>query len=204
MSNNNGMSEVTYKITEHARQRYVERVIGKTDILEVNRYIASNGDKIAEDINKLLKYAKEVYRGKNPRPNKINTSDIVVLMKDAWVLIVGKDNNNLVTLFKLGLGVNDEKLDAMYADRLAEQLEQVQTEITEERKRTLSENEIFRENIKENNALIAKKQKEIKVLEAQNDGYNKVINGNNEKNKMLDDKLDVVMDKIVSKTRNDY
>ena len=45
---------IEYKISDHAQKRYAERIIGKNDQIEVNRFVTENKDKIKTDINKMI------------------------------------------------------------------------------------------------------------------------------------------------------
>lgn len=54
---------IEYKISDHAKKRYTERIIGKDDQIEVNRFITENKDKIKTDINKMIQYGNMIYAG---------------------------------------------------------------------------------------------------------------------------------------------
>ena len=54
---------INYTISNHSKQRYAERIMGKEDI-DVNRFITLNEDKIKTDINKLIQYGEMIYSGK--------------------------------------------------------------------------------------------------------------------------------------------
>lgn len=54
---------IEYKISDHAQKRYAERIIGKDDQIEVNRFVTENKDKIKTDINKMIQYGDMIYAG---------------------------------------------------------------------------------------------------------------------------------------------
>lgn len=47
-------NEEKFRVSPHCQQRYVERIVGKTDKLEINTYIAKHEEKIHDDIAKML------------------------------------------------------------------------------------------------------------------------------------------------------
>ena len=93
---------VEYNISTHAKQRYAERIMGKEDI-DINRFVTLNEDKIKTDINKLISYGDLIYTGKQ---NKGNVVDVYI--KDCWVIIADNKAKNVITIFKIDLGLDDE------------------------------------------------------------------------------------------------
>jgi hypothetical protein len=186
-----------YTFSAHAVQRYVERVIGKDSALEINTYIAEHGDKIRSDLNKMIKYGTEFYRGKNPKPNKLNCNDVILMNNGSWVLVVSLDNN-LITLFKVDLGVDDEELNKAYVSKLIDRYQSAKSEqqrVFEEKKLEI---EKYNAEIKENDALIQVRQNEIATLQKMNTDYKDLIKAIYEKNKMLSDEADRALDKLVT------
>ena len=99
-------SKVEYNISVHARQRYAERIMGKEDT-DVNRFVTLNENKIKTDINKLIQYGELIYTGKqSQKDGKGNMVD--VFLKDCWVVIADSRIKNVITLYKIDLGLDDE------------------------------------------------------------------------------------------------
>jgi hypothetical protein len=194
------INEASYTFSAHAIQRYVERVIGKENALEVNTYIAEHKDKINADLNKMMKYATLFYQGKNPRPNKINGSDVRLLSNGSWILVSSLDNN-LITLFKIDLGVDDEELNKAYVNKLIEKYQLAKEEQQKVFEEKQAEIERYNIEIKENELLIQTKQSEIATLQKMNTDYKDLIKGIYEKNKMLSDEVDKSLDKLVANNK---
>ena len=96
---------ITYTISAHAKQRYSERIMGKEDT-DVNRLITLNEDKIKTDINKMINYGQLIYSGKqSQKDGKGNIVD--VFLKDCWVVIADSRIKNVITLYKIDLGLGD-------------------------------------------------------------------------------------------------
>ena len=84
-------------ISAHARQRFAERIMGKSDPLDVNLYIQTHGAKIEEDIAKMIEYGELIYTGK-PVADTKNNNKTNVYLKDLWVVIT--DNTRKIVDFE--------------------------------------------------------------------------------------------------------
>ena len=120
---------INYTISAHAKQRYAERIMGKDDTVDVNRFVTTNEEKIKTDINKLIQYGEKIYSGKHASKDS-KGSVIDVYLKDCWVILVDNKSNNVVTLFKVDLGLDDE-FNKTYVDKMVEKLHNAQGELEE-------------------------------------------------------------------------
>lgn len=50
-------------ITNHAKERYIERIKGITDKQEIKRYLVAEDERIVKEINKLYEHSELIYRG---------------------------------------------------------------------------------------------------------------------------------------------
>ena len=107
------------KISEHAKERYAERIKDRDGYCEVKQYVATHKEQIDTDLHKMAEHAAEVYRG----PGK-DSKVIVMLVQGSWILICGEDGT-LVTLFKRELGVNDEKENRRILNLQIEELQRL-------------------------------------------------------------------------------
>lgn len=48
------MELTNYKVSNHAKQRYTERLLNKEDTNSVNKFIAENEEKIKTDLNHMI------------------------------------------------------------------------------------------------------------------------------------------------------
>ena len=53
-----------YIITDHAKERYAERIADREGNWDIKQYVACNDGKITEDINKMMEYAQFIAEGK--------------------------------------------------------------------------------------------------------------------------------------------
>lgn len=82
-------------VTNHARIRYCERILGMTDRQEIKQYLAQNNEKVTTDLNKMHEYSQHIYRGQ--------IGDNVTRayrMADNIVLVMNSQGDAIVTLFK--------------------------------------------------------------------------------------------------------
>jgi Chromosome segregation ATPases len=89
--------------TKHSLERWVERIVGITDIRERKEYIAKNSDILKEHINKTLEYAEFIYKGQigdNITRNYYIHNDIILVLNTA--------NDAVVTVYKVDFGFPHE------------------------------------------------------------------------------------------------
>ena len=103
------------KITEHAKQRYAER-IKKLDTNEAKRFVIANSDMICDHIEKMMQYAILVYKGASLADSN-NSKDVSIYIKDSWILIYDDNKDTVITLYTIDLGLgkefNDKYIDAL-------------------------------------------------------------------------------------------
>lgn len=52
------------EVTQHAKERYAERIMEKDSALDIKRYVLQNEEKIKTDLAKMVFYGEIVYTGK--------------------------------------------------------------------------------------------------------------------------------------------
>lgn len=158
---------MTYTITKHAKERYAERIMGKTD-LDVVRFALVNDEKITEDINKMIEYGECLYVDKDRKS---------VYIKGCWIIICDDVKQNVVTLYKVDLGLGDE-FNKQYLNLIIEKLNTSKEEL-EKTKLDLEElNENYQNIISENDAMVAEYQSTINNLNQLSEDYRSVIQHN--------------------------
>ncbi len=169
---------ITYNISAHAKTRYAERIMGKEDI-DVNRFVTLNEDKIKTDINKLIQYGQLIYTGKqSQKDNKGNVVD--VYLKDCWVVLADNKAKNVITLYKIDLGLDDE-FNKAYVSKMVEKLN-VNKEVLESvQQQVREESNTYREMINNAETQIKEYRGMIKNLEELSIGYKTVIDNNHVK-----------------------
>ena len=168
-------NKIEYNISAHAKTRYAERIMGKEDI-DVNRFITLNEEKIKTDINKLIQYGEMIYSGKqSQRDNKGNVID--VYLKDCWVVLVDNRSKNVVTLYKIDLGLDDE-FNKAYISKMVEKLNGCKEVLESVQQQVQEESNTYREMIKDAETQIKEYRGMIKNLEELCTGYKTIIDNN--------------------------
>lgn len=106
-------------ISNHCKQRYVQRIKKITDSKEVKRYMATEDEEIVENIRKMLQYGSVIYEGRN---FALHDNNIVkVVLNGTWVVFVGKESNSAITMYKIDLGLGEE-FNKSYVQAFLDQL----------------------------------------------------------------------------------
>lgn len=186
---------IKYNISAHAKQRYAERIMGKEDI-DVNRFVTLNEDKIKTDINKMITYGEMIYRGKQQKNGKNNVID--VYLKDCWVVLVDKNSEVVITLYKIDLGLDDE-FNKAYISKMVDKLNTHKARLEEIKLQVYNESNMYSEMVKDAESQIKEYRGMIKNLEGLCDGYKDIIDNNivkeNQANKDVVDVLNTLIGK---------
>ncbi len=170
---------ITYNISAHAKQRYAERIMGKENEIDVNRFITLNEEKIKTDIHKLIHYGELIYTGKqSQKDGKGNVID--VYLKDCWVVLVDSRAKNVVTLYKIDLGL-DEEFNKAYVSKMLEKLNSYKEVLENTKQQVQAESNMYREMIVDAETQIKEFRAMIKNLEELSVGYKTIVDNNNVK-----------------------
>lgn len=162
LSNETEELNMDINISNHIRERYAERVMGKDESIQT--YVATHTEQIDEFIKKLVEYGTVIFEG-TQNNDKGKKTPIKVYRSNLWLLLVATDNNTAVTLFKVDLGVGEE-FDEQYLEKMIGKL-RLAEEVRDEKLEAV-ELEIM-EKIDENRSIqndIDDYRKRIKSLEA--------------------------------------
>ena len=191
--------ESTVVVTKHAKERYAERIMDIKDKIEINRYVVENESKIINDISKMINYGTLVYTGKNPRKDRFGaTSQIRIFTCKAWILIVNADKNEVITLFKIDLGL-DEDFNNQYVEKIMQKFNDKQLQLDKVSKEVTESNNELKENMFENTKKINTYKQYIKQLEEANNGCKAIMDANLIKIKEAEEELADVLERIVTK-----
>ena len=165
-----------YKISAHAKTRYAERIMGKEDNLDINRFVTLNEEKIKTDINKLIQYSELIYTGKqSQKDGKGNVID--VHLKDTWIILADGKAKNVVTLYKIDLGLDDE-FNKAYISKMIDKLNQSKRDLENTQAEVYKEADMYRSMIADAEIQINQYKSMIKNLEELCSGYRSIINNN--------------------------
>lgn len=169
-----------YTLTNHVRERYAERIMGRDNKMDIQAFISAHEDKIYDDIEKMIEYGEVIYEGQQVRSK--DTRPCKYILRNDWLIVINPQDKKVVTLYKIDLGAGEE-LNKTYINMMMARLKsakQASAEKVEVLKQTESG---YREAIEENDSLIEDYKKKIKSLENQNDSLNKLLQ--EEKNNIL-------------------
>lgn len=160
------------KLSNHAKERYSERIMDKDNKADINVFIQKNEQKIKEDIFKMITYGELLYSG---RPTvDYNKQPVDIFLKDTWVIIVDIAKQNVITLYSIDLGLGDD-FNKEYINKLLEKLSSAKQRYEEAQIGINTQIETYNTIIKENIDMINDYRSKIKILEKQNQGYLDVI-----------------------------
>lgn len=170
---------VEYKISRHAQERYAERIMGKENEVDINRFITLNEEKIKTDIHKLINFGTIIYSGKqSQKDGKGNVID--VYLNGCWVVLVDNKSKNVVTLYKIDLGL-DEEFNKAYVSKMMEKLVTYKEVLENTKQQVQEESNTYREMINNAEAQIKEYRSMIKNLEELSIGYKMIVDNNNVK-----------------------
>lgn len=190
---------MTITITNHAYERYAERIMNKSDKVEILRYVQENKEKITEDINKMIEYGKIIYSGKlTDGKGKVN--DVNVYVQNTWIVIVGRTDNNCITLYKVQLGLGDD-FDKKYIEGMLSKLEEAKNEKVDKLLALEEERETYKNLISDNEAQIKEYKTYIKNLENINEDYTKLCSDLDANIQMYDNKEKEIIEVLIGRRR---
>ena len=188
---------IEYKISKHCEERYSERIMGKDDKVDINRFISENKDKIKTDINKMIEFGELLYVGKQSQKDG-KGKVLNVYLKDCWVILVDSKSEVVVTMYKIDLGLDDE-FNKTYISKMLEKLSEAKTELENAQLEVLKESNMYRELIDDAEAQINEYKAMIKNLEELCNGYAAVIGNNNVKVSQANRKVADVVNAMINK-----
>ena len=171
------MDNAEYKISSHAEVRYSERIMGKDNKNDVNRFIVENKEKIKTDINKMIKYGNLIFTGKqHQKDGKGNVVD--VFLKDTWIIIADSaKSRSVITLYKIDLGLDDE-FNKLYIEKMVDKLKGYQQSLEDTKAEVQKESDTYKELIDDAEDQIKHCRSTIKNLEELCAGYKSIIENN--------------------------
>ena len=172
------MPDITYKISKHARERYAERIMEKDSAYDINKFIVDNEDKIVVDINKMIQYGTLIHCGKMyAKDGKQLNNNVEVHLNGLWIVLSDPKTHNVITLFKIDLGV-DEEFHKLYTSKMMDKLNTAKHNLLKAKEEVIKENEDWRIKIVENTCQINEYKNYIKNLENLNAAYKSMMDNN--------------------------
>lgn len=189
--------DITYTVSKHAKERYTERIMEKATNNEIQTFIVQNEDKIIGDINKMIQYGELIYTGKQTQKDN-RTYNVEVYLNGLWVVITDVKSKNVITLYKIDLGVDDE-FNQEYVNRMMEKFNAAKENLDIVTLEVEKENDSYKTVIEQNTAQINEYKSYIKNLEELNVGYKTIVDNNAVKIKMVSTEVTDVLNKLIGK-----
>ena len=188
---------ITYTVSKHAKERYTERIMDKATANEINTFLAQNDDKIVNDINKMIQYGGLIYTGKQTQKDGRNYN-VEVYLNGLWIVIVDLKSKNVITLYRIDLGVDDD-FNHEYVRRMMDKFNAAKENVELVTYEVEHENDSYESLIRQNTDTINEYKSYIKNLEELNTGYKTIIDNNNVKIRMADREAVEVLNKLIGK-----
>lgn len=188
---------ITYTVSKHAKERYTERIMDKTTANEINTFLVQNDDKIVNDINKMIQYGELIYTGKQTQKDG-RSYNVEVYLNGLWVIIVDVKSKNVITLYRIDLGVDDD-FNHEYVRRMMDKFNAAKENVELVTYEVEHENDSYESLIRQNTDTINEYKSYIKNLEELNAGYKTIIDNNNVKIRMADREAVEVLNKLIGK-----
>lgn len=166
------MAEKSLIITSHAIRRYTERIMGKSSELEINKFIATNEEKIKSDIRNMMDHAEFLYYGKVG--GKDNTP-VNVFLSGTWVLLLDAQKEVVITLYKINFNVGEE-FNKEFVGRVKTKIKEDQEKLSHIKEETAKRKTDYESIIAENKQTINEYKSIIKKLEKTNEDYQEIVN----------------------------
>lgn len=190
---------IIYTISKHASERYAERIMGRDGTWDVNKFILANQEKIDTDINKLIQYGELVFSGRQNKKDAKNSNAIVdVYIKDCWVVIANAQTKNVITLYKIDLGL-DEDFNKAYVRKMVEKISEQKASLDEISQEVEEETNMYRDLIEDAEAQIKNYKAMIKNLEELCIAYKGIIDNNGVKIAQASKNVTDVLNTLIGK-----
>ncbi len=152
-------------ITQHAKERYAERIMGKQEVRDINIYVLEEEEKIKSDISKMVEYGEEIYFG-----NLKEKNSTYFILNGTWVIILDKSKRKVITLYKIDLGLGEE-FNKTFIKKSKEKIDEMKHCLLAAEEEMRKEEDYLEEQIQDVVSMINKKKTEIKNLEELEKNY---------------------------------
>lgn len=174
------------QISQHAKERYAERIMDKNDKTEIALFINTHEDKILNDISKMIEFGTKIYEG--PTSNQTKSAYVVVYLNGTWVVIVDPKPNKVITLYTVDLMVGKDFND-MYMGLIKDKINNIKATINTNVKKLEQNNTDLKNSIADEEEEYKKLKKEMNRIQERMEVEKQMIESNNsaiiaEKDKM--------------------
>lgn len=183
-----------YIITDHAKERYAERIADREGNCDIKQYVARNDEKITKDINKMMERADFIAQGKFGK----GYSPVKVYICGLWVFLVDIEEPRIITLYNIDLGVGEE-LNKEYMKRSREKIGEAKAQYDATVADTKEYIAGLEDYIAANNETIAEYKAAIKDLEKLNEDTGATIRDSKARNRAAELNLCKAIESLITK-----
>lgn len=159
-----------YEITNHAKERYAERIMGRDTVADIRVFVKEHNQDIIDWINKLVNYGKLLYIG-----SIADHPAARIYLKDYWCILVDSKVNRVITLYKIDLG--DDEINDLFLKKMLNKIQAAKDNVANVQAKSESEIKEYQDIININNNDIQQYENKIKALKTTNQGYELLIKG---------------------------
>ena len=160
------------KISNHAKERYAERIMDREGTTQVAAYILTETDKIRDDICKMIQYGSCIYTGINMQKEK--PFECEIYLSGTWIVICSVKDNTVVTLYKIDLGLGED-FNKEYVTKLTEKLDEANAGLKKVKEEITESRQHYNELIRQNEESITEYKSLINNLTKLNNDYKSVV-----------------------------
>lgn len=172
----------TYNVSNHAKERYAERVMNRDNIVDIRKFVNDHNQDIDKWINELIAHGKSIYLGPLKEKNCVE-----VFINGLWVIITGPTKKVVITLYKIDFG--DDDVNDLFVEKMKKKISSAHIRIKVADATSVNKVNQYKEMISANEDEIKYQKQNIKNMEELNQSYKKIIENalvdvNNEKHKL--------------------
>lgn len=187
-------ARINIDITNHAKERYVERIKGIIDKQEIKRYLSTEDEKIVKEINKLYQYSELIYRG---QIGGDKTTKDFMLNNDICLVA---DNDCIRTIYRINFAF-PEPTRLMVINDLKNEIRRLQEEVEEENKLLQEKDLDINTSIKLLELEIKNLQEEIEVKKAEIEANEAIKKANRGNIRLLNRTLQTYAEQLLGNTQ---
>lgn len=161
-------NQPVYTVSNHAKERYAERIMGRRGIADVRKFVNDHDDEIEKWLNKMIEHGRSIYVGPLGRDNYVE-----VFINGMWVIITGPAKKAVVTLYKIELG--DEEVNDLFVRKMLMKIDQAHERVKSAETSSSELKESYQAVIDTNNQDIADMKKQIDNLQEINAAYSTLM-----------------------------
>lgn len=154
--------------TNHCLERYHERVRKKN-----TPYTNDLRDRYSKELNELYEHSQKIYTGIVGR-NSSKPVDVYV-NKHGWVILSNDKEQNLITVYKIDLGIDNDSLNEQYITESLDKIERLSLAKDRAITHAAENKQEYETKISTAKTLIDEQRKIIEGLQTEINGYEKLI-----------------------------